>query len=194
MGPLASIVDKELRKKAEESSFLCFVDSQGRYADFHALRKTFITNLSKSGVSPKMAQSLARHSDINLTMNVYIDVATRESRAGIVTLKSAVGPPNIALQCLSFFGFLRLMRIKCHSGRTSLNSTATMEVADDERTFRNSRSHRISSVPNRRQVKRFGHRDPPSDKNRHNRLNWLPGLGRKTCFRHVVDALASLLD
>jgi integrase len=62
-------VDKELRKKAEESSFLSFVDAQGLYADFHALRKTFITNLSKSGVSPKMAHGLARHSDINLTMN-----------------------------------------------------------------------------------------------------------------------------
>ena len=83
---LASIVDKELRKKAEETSFLCFVDSQGRYADFHALRKTFITNLSKSGVSPKMAQSLARHSDINLTMNVYTDVVLEDQAVAVELL------------------------------------------------------------------------------------------------------------
>jgi integrase len=83
---LATIVDKELRKKAEESSFLSFVDSQGRYADFHALRKTFITNLSKSGVSPKMAQSLTRHSDINLTMNVYTDVVLEDQAVAVELL------------------------------------------------------------------------------------------------------------
>jgi len=30
------------------------IDYQGRYADFLALQKTFITNISKSGVSPKI--------------------------------------------------------------------------------------------------------------------------------------------
>ncbi len=43
----------------------------GYYADFHSLRKTFITNLSRSGVSPKTAQTSVRHSDIKLTTNTY---------------------------------------------------------------------------------------------------------------------------
>lgn len=104
MGPLASIVDKELRKKAEESSFLCFVDSQGRYADFHALRKTFITNLSKSGVSPKMAQSLARHSDINLTMNVYTDVVLEDQAVAVELLPEL---PNLLPASTSAPGILQ---------------------------------------------------------------------------------------
>ncbi len=79
-------MDKDLRKKAEETSFLCFIDFQGGYADFHALRKTFITNLSKFGVSPKMAQSLARHSDINLTMNVYTDVVLEDQAIAVELL------------------------------------------------------------------------------------------------------------
>ncbi len=83
---LVTSENKELWKKAEETSFLYFVDSQGRYADFHALRKTFITNLSKSGVSPKMAQSLARHSDINLTMNVYTDVVLEDQAVAVELL------------------------------------------------------------------------------------------------------------
>jgi integrase len=83
---LASIVDTELRTKSEEISFLCFVDAQGRYADFHALHKTFITNLSKSGVSPKMAQSLARLSDINLTMNVYTDAVLEDQAIAVELL------------------------------------------------------------------------------------------------------------
>ena len=46
-------------------------DSAGRYADFHALRHTFITNLARSGVHPSTAQTLARHSTITLTMDRY---------------------------------------------------------------------------------------------------------------------------
>ena len=43
----------------------------GGVADFHALRHTFITNLARSGVHPKTAQALARHSTITLTMDRY---------------------------------------------------------------------------------------------------------------------------
>jgi integrase len=46
-------------------------DAEGRVADFHALRHSYITLLERSGVSPKLAQELARHSDIRLTLNVY---------------------------------------------------------------------------------------------------------------------------
>jgi site-specific recombinase XerD len=43
--------------------------------DFHALRHTFISNLARAGVHPRNAQALARHSTIDLTMNVYTHVA-----------------------------------------------------------------------------------------------------------------------
>jgi integrase len=46
-------------------------DNNGRVVDFHALRTTFITGLARAGVMPAMAQKLARHSDINLTLGVY---------------------------------------------------------------------------------------------------------------------------
>ena len=39
--------------------------------DFHSLRVTYITNLARAGVHPKVAQILARHSTIDLTMKVY---------------------------------------------------------------------------------------------------------------------------
>ena len=38
---------------------------------FHMLRHTLITNLYKSGVDVKTTQELARHSNINTTLNVY---------------------------------------------------------------------------------------------------------------------------
>ncbi|NLF73671.1 MAG: site-specific integrase [Candidatus Anammoximicrobium sp.] len=62
---------EEERSRRKQSDFLRYKDSQGRYADFHANRHTFITNLGRVGVHPKTAQTLARHSDIRLTMNVY---------------------------------------------------------------------------------------------------------------------------
>jgi len=50
---------------------LAYRDSAGRYADFHALRHSFITSLVMGGVNPKEAQSLARHSVIGLTLDRY---------------------------------------------------------------------------------------------------------------------------
>ena len=66
-----------------KSDFLKYIDSQGRYADFHSNRHTFITNLSLAGVSPRDAQELARHSDIRLTMNIYTHVGLKEKAKAI---------------------------------------------------------------------------------------------------------------
>ncbi|NQT38795.1 MAG: tyrosine-type recombinase/integrase [Planctomycetes bacterium] len=71
------------RVKREKSDFLKYVDSQGRYADFHSNRHTFITNLSLAGVSPREAQELARHSDIRLTMGVYSHIGLQDKARAI---------------------------------------------------------------------------------------------------------------
>ncbi len=46
----------EERAGREQRTFLTYVDDAGRYADFHSLRHTFLTNLARSGVHPKVAQ------------------------------------------------------------------------------------------------------------------------------------------
>ena len=43
----------------------------GQVVDFHALRQGFITHLVMANVPPKVAQALARHSTITLTMVRY---------------------------------------------------------------------------------------------------------------------------
>ena len=48
-----------------------YEDERGRIFDFHALRHQFISNLASAGVHPKVAQQLARHSSISLTMDRY---------------------------------------------------------------------------------------------------------------------------
>ncbi|MGL6194101.1 MAG: tyrosine-type recombinase/integrase [Thermoguttaceae bacterium] len=58
----------------EQSDFLYYCNSKGKYADFHRLRHTFSSDLGKAGVPPKTAQILARHSDTSLTLNIYTHV------------------------------------------------------------------------------------------------------------------------
>ncbi len=59
-----------------------YIDEAGRYADFHSLRHTTGSLLAASGVHPKVAQSIMRHSDINLTMSRYSHVLRgQESKA-----------------------------------------------------------------------------------------------------------------
>jgi integrase len=73
-------------KKRQEADFLLYRDEKGEFADFHCLRHTFITNLSMAKVSPKMAQTLARHSDIALTMKIYTHVDQEEQIEAINAL------------------------------------------------------------------------------------------------------------
>jgi integrase len=47
------------------------VDEDGRFADFHALRHTFISEVVRAGASVKEAQTLARHKTPELTFRVY---------------------------------------------------------------------------------------------------------------------------
>jgi integrase len=78
--------DDELARR-ETSDFLLYQDHDSRFADFHALRHTFITSLAKANVSPKTAQMLARHSDIRLTLDVYTHVDRGEQAEAIGKLK-----------------------------------------------------------------------------------------------------------
>ena len=79
------------RNRREESDFLCYEGHDGRFADFHSIRHFFITNLERAGISPKMAQTLARHSDIRLTLGIYTHVGLHDQTAAIEALP---GPSN----------------------------------------------------------------------------------------------------
>lgn len=80
------------RLKAEDTAFLSYVDEAGRFADFHGLRHTFISNLASGGVHPKVAQQLARHSTITLTMDRYTHLRRDDLAAALDTLPDLSGP------------------------------------------------------------------------------------------------------
>ena len=92
------------RKGAKRLS-LVYRDSEGRTLDFHATRHTFISLLAKSGVHPKMAQSLARHSTITLTMDRYTHVGLFDQAHALESLPNMLPPsPESERQTLQATG------------------------------------------------------------------------------------------
>jgi len=88
---IAEAETQEEEKRRVASDFLAYKNFEGKFADFHCLRHTFITNLGRAKVSPKAAQTLARHSDISLTMNVYSHISEEEQIEAINSLPSIPG-------------------------------------------------------------------------------------------------------
>jgi integrase len=85
----------------EKSDFLCYENHDGRFADFHSNRYLFITSLAKAGISPRMAQTLARHSDIRLTLGVYTHVEMHEQSAAVASLPA---PPGVGVPATASAG------------------------------------------------------------------------------------------
>ena len=92
------------RKVRGESDMLEYQDDEGLFADFHSNRHTFITNLERAGVSPRTAQTLARHCDIRLTMGIYTHIGLHDQTTAIESLPA---PPSLNSHNLSETAELR---------------------------------------------------------------------------------------
>jgi hypothetical protein len=69
-----------------EAADIPYEDENGRYADFHCLRHTFISNIGRSGATVKETQTLARHSTSALTLDVYSHIGLYDERRAIERL------------------------------------------------------------------------------------------------------------
>lgn len=93
-------VGAEMIRRDLELAEIPYRDSEERVIDFHGLRHTFLTHLASSGIHPKVAQVLARHSTITLTMDRYthlqaIDVAGDLEKLPEVSLSAAQKGPSV---------------------------------------------------------------------------------------------------
>ncbi len=89
-GTWAERAFKMLRNDLEAAE-IAYVTDAG-IADFHSLRHTFISNLVAAGVHPKLAQQLARHSTISLTMDRYTHVGLLDVTAALESLPTVTAP------------------------------------------------------------------------------------------------------
>ena len=93
LAEVEKIADEHGRRTA--SKFLKPENANGEVADFHALRHTFITMLASSGVHPKVAQQLARHSTITLTMDRYSHTRLVDLNTAVENLPSLARPERL---------------------------------------------------------------------------------------------------
>ena len=77
-----------------QNEFLKPETANGERADFHALRHSFVSMLASSGVHPKTAQMLARHSTITLTMDRYSHVRLADLSQAVQGLPSLLTAPE----------------------------------------------------------------------------------------------------
>ncbi len=77
-----------------QSDFPKPATANGERADFHALRHSFVSMLASSGVHPKTAQMLARHSTITLTMDRYSHVRLADLSPAVRGLPSLLIAPE----------------------------------------------------------------------------------------------------
>lgn len=80
------------RQEHREGSFLAYQDAAGRFADFHSLRHATGSLLAASGAHPKVAQSVMRHSTIELTMSRYSHVFAGQEADAIAALPDLSAP------------------------------------------------------------------------------------------------------
>ena len=91
--PVRDRIAKMLKKDLKAAG-IPYVDAAGLFADFQAMRHTYITNLAKGGATPKEAMDLARHSDINLTMGRYSHTLVTDRAEALKALPTLTGDPG----------------------------------------------------------------------------------------------------
>jgi len=79
-------------------------DAEGHVCDFHALRHSYVSLLARSGIHPKLAQELARHSDIRLTINVYTHPRLHDLAGALDGLPALLEPKTPQVQPLQATG------------------------------------------------------------------------------------------
>jgi len=70
-----------------------YVDG-GLFFDFHVQRHQTGTLLAASGTHPRVAQSIMRHSDINLTMSRYTHTLTRQEAKAVENMPDMSAPSS----------------------------------------------------------------------------------------------------
>jgi len=68
-----------------------YLNAKAEYADFHALRKTFATNLTLAGTTQRVTMELMRHSDMRLTAKTYTDAGLLPIGDAVLNLPSIAG-------------------------------------------------------------------------------------------------------
>ena len=85
--PSKSNVAKRFRKDFEGAG-IPYENEKGEVLNFHCLRHTYITLLSSANVNPKVAQEMARHCNIKLTLDHYTHLQDGQVQEALTQIPS----------------------------------------------------------------------------------------------------------
>ncbi len=112
-----------------------YEDDSGRVFDFHALRHQFISMLAQSGVHPKTAQELARHSTITLTMDHYTHIGLHDLSAALESLPGLPATESQAIRATGTEGVKNVVAgLVAGVGDISSNSVRAIETKGHSKT------------------------------------------------------------
>ena len=93
---LESFQEAEQRRQMAQADFLAYRNAEDLVGDFHAFRHTYISRLVRGGASAKVAQILARHSTVQLTLGRYAHAGHNDLASAVNSLPSILPPENLA--------------------------------------------------------------------------------------------------
>jgi len=99
-----------------EAAKIPYVDAVGHTFDFHALRHQYITSLTTSGLHPKIAQQLARHSSIDLTMKRYTHLNLHDVAGAVEQVANPTTPKQSKSQATRTDDRAIVLRSGCATG------------------------------------------------------------------------------
>ncbi len=130
-----------------DAAEIAYVTDEG-FADFHSLRHTFVSNLAAGGVHPKLAQQLARHSTIALTLDRYTHVGLLDMNSALESLPNITAPESQTMratgttdQAASDFSCTKSCTHPAENNRSQ--PFPTVADVDDARTTRSTNKPRF---------------------------------------------------
>ena len=142
---LATFKHPQQRIEAGASDFLQPDDSEGERLDFHALRHTCASWLIHAGADVKTVQSVMRHSDIRLTMDIYGHLFPGKEADAIGLLGSVFASPQPLKATGTAESVSGALQNAQHSERQRVRNGAT---SCDENTKRSSDCCALSTQVN----------------------------------------------
>lgn len=125
--PLAEITAQLIRHDLQAAG-LPYEDADGRVADFHALRHTFVTTLVQSGASVEETRSLARHASAQTTFGHYTHTRRADLERALERMPKPIAPAPQAAAATGTDGAEAIHQNRHHSavgsGRESSQSVA----------------------------------------------------------------------
>lgn len=80
------VADPDTLRRDMEKAGIPLIDKLGRPVGIHTFRRTFISQLQKAGVHPRVIMQLARHKSLRLTDSTYTDTTLLPLAEGIEAL------------------------------------------------------------------------------------------------------------